>query len=287
LEAIGEDFARLVRGRELRSAFLGLALALLALESLLAAPRSARRTLLAAAFLLLPPPGARAQQGDRLTWNALRVGPSWDPYPGVHREILEFLSGVTSVLSSAESRVLTLRDPELFSAPLVVLAGREAPPALDDDELRRLRDFLSSGGMLWVEDVSGVSASSFDAWVRTTLLQALPDASLRPLPAGHVLFKTFFLARRVGGRARVTPFVEGVERDGRLVVVYSRNDLLGAWAKDPLGRFLFDCAPGGETQRMDARKLTVNILMYALTGNYKEDAVHQPFLLEKLRRGGP
>jgi hypothetical protein len=29
-----------------------------------------------------------------------------------------------------------------------------------------------------------------------------------------------------------------------------------------------------------------NIIMYALTGTYKQDAVHQPFILDKLRRRG-
>jgi hypothetical protein len=71
------------------------------------------------------------------------------------------------------------------------------------------------------------------------------------------------------------------------VAVYTRNDVLGAWAKDPLGHYLYDCAPGGDAQRMAARKLALNIVIYALTGSYKADAVHQPFLLEKMRQGQP
>ena len=37
----------------------------------------------------------------------------------------------------------------------------------------------------------------------------------------------------------------------------------------------------------EARKLTLNIVMYALTGSYKADAVHQPFILQKMRAEEP
>jgi hypothetical protein len=40
--------------------------------------------------------------------------------------------------------------------------------------------------------------------------------------------------------------------------------------------------PGGEPQREMAFRVGVNIVMYALTGNYKADQVHAPALLERL-----
>jgi hypothetical protein len=40
--------------------------------------------------------------------------------------------------------------------------------------------------------------------------------------------------------------------------------------------------PGGERQREMAYRTGVNIVMYALTGNYKADLVHVPALLERL-----
>ena len=39
---------------------------------------------------------------------------------------------------------------------------------------------------------------------------------------------------------------------------------------------------GGEEQREMARRFGVNLVMYALTGNYKTDQVHVPALLERL-----
>ncbi len=40
--------------------------------------------------------------------------------------------------------------------------------------------------------------------------------------------------------------------------------------------------PGGERQREMACRFGVNLVMYALTGNYKADQVHVPAMLERL-----
>ncbi len=250
-----------------------------------------KRALLAAAVFIIAvgttAAPSSAQVGDRFQFAQLRYTGAWNPYPTVHREILGFITNVTSVIVAPETRTLTLKNPELFSTPMLLLSGKQAPPEFDEEEIALLRDYLTSGGFLWIEDASGSSASEFDPWVRATLARVLPDSDLKPLPQRHVLFRTFFLLRRIGGRVLVSGSVEGVDWAGKTVVVYSRNDLLGAWAKDPLGKYLYECVPGGEVQRMEARKLTLNIVMYALTGSYKADAVHQPFILQKMRLGQP
>ncbi|PCI38585.1 MAG: hypothetical protein COB53_04530 [Elusimicrobia bacterium] len=245
-----------------------------------------RLTFLLMSVFLLSAQG-HAQIGDKFVWSQLRIGEEWDPYPGVHSEILKFVVDTTSVLVIPERRVLTISDAKLFGSPFLLLAGKGAPPALDAAAVGRLRDYLTSGGFLWIEDTSGMANGPFDAWVRNTLATVLPDSDLKPLPKDHVLYKTFFLMRRIGGRVMVSGSVEGVDWAGKTVVVYSRNDLLGAWVRDPLGNPVFACVPGGEAQRLEAKKLSLNIVMYALTGSYKADAVHTPFILQKMRSGAP
>ena len=56
----------------------------------------------------------------------------------------------------------------------------------------------------------------------------------------------------------------------------------GAWAVDRNGRFMSTPSPGGELQREMAFRFGINLVMYALTGNYKADQVHIPALLERL-----
>ncbi|MFA6317791.1 MAG: DUF4159 domain-containing protein [Elusimicrobiota bacterium] len=311
LESLEEDLRNALFGRDARPWLLAVAGLLLALEMLLAFPRllgtrpsparASFRTLSGLSALLVLSCGSEAwaapevvsstgsaAYGDRFVWSQLKLGPDWDPYPQAHAEVLELFGRVTSVIVWPERRVLSPEDELLFESPLLILAGAGAPPALTERQLRSLRSFVSGGGMLWLEDVSGAGSSPFDRWVRAAFLPSLlPEAELASLPSDHVLYKTFFFLRAPAGRASVRPSLEGVVWGGRVAVLYSRNDILGAWAKDGLGRHLFSCAPGGEAQRHNTRKLTLNILMYSLTGSYKADAVHQPYLLEKMRLGVP
>ena len=70
--------------------------------------------------------------------------------------------------------------------------------------------------------------------------------------------------------------------DGVSSVVIGAHDWAGAWATDELGQPLLPVMPGSERQREMARRFGVNLVMYALTGNYKTDQVHVPALLERL-----
>ena len=57
-----------------------------------------------------------------------------------------------------------------------------------------------------------------------------------------------------------------------------------AWAVDERGAPLHPLIPGGPRQREMALRGGVNLVRYALTGNYKADQVHMPALLERLGR---
>ncbi len=67
-------------------------------------------------------------------------------------------------------------------------------------------------------------------------------------------------------------------------VVVGGNDWASAWAIDNRGRPLVALVPGGERQREMSLRFGVNLVMYALTGNYKGDQVHVPHILERLSR---
>jgi hypothetical protein len=69
---------------------------------------------------------------------------------------------------------------------------------------------------------------------------------------------------------------------GVATVIIGANDYAGAWAVDETGRPAYAVVPGGEQQREMAFRFGVNLVMYALTGNYKSDQVHVPAILERL-----
>ena len=122
---------------------------------------------------------------------------------------------------------------------------------------------------------------------------------LEPLPADHVLTRTFYLLQDFPGRHVGAPVwveaappdaeqAEGMPfrnlNDGVTPVVIGGNDWAAAWAVDDNGVAMFPVGRGyaGERQREMANRFGVNLVMHVLTGNYKSDQVHVPALLERL-----
>jgi hypothetical protein len=65
-------------------------------------------------------------------------------------------------------------------------------------------------------------------------------------------------------------------------IMITSNDMAGAWAVDSSLRPMFPTVPPDPLQREMSYRAGVNLVMYAMTGNYKADQVHVPALLERL-----
>ncbi len=130
------------------------------------------------------------------------------------------------------------------------------------------------------------------------ILSSLDIPELEPVPRDHVLTKTFYLLRDFPGRfttgqlwvEALPPETDDEEDesrparagDGVSSIMITSNDLAGAWAMRSDGQPMLPLVPGEPRQREFAFRAGVNIVMYALTGNYKADQVHIPALLERL-----
>ena len=66
-------------------------------------------------------------------------------------------------------------------------------------------------------------------------------------------------------------------------VIRGDHDLGGAWARDNLGNWEFEAVPGGPTQRESAIRLGVNVVLYALLLDYKDEQAHVDYLLRRRR----
>ncbi len=129
-----------------------------------------------------------------------------------------------------------------------------------------------------------------------SILSSLDIPELEPVSRDHVLTKTFFLLRDFPGRftsgqlwvealpadTEEDPSRPARAGDGVSSIIITSNDLAGAWATRPDGQSMLPLVPGEPRQRDFAFRAGVNIVMYALTGNYKADQVHIPALLERL-----
>ena len=197
----------------------------------------------------------------------------------------------TSVEAGPPLGIVLGRDDMAFF-PLVywpITSTQRQPNSADIDQIN---DFLAHGGTILFDlrEASG-GAQIFSGGSRGTrdlqrLTQGIAMPPLAPVPVDHVLRKSFYLmedfpGRFVGGTLWLESAGENVN-DGVASVLIGSNDWAGAWAVNELGRPLNAVVPGGPRQREMAYRFGVNLVMYALTGNYKADQVHIPFILERL-----
>lgn len=232
--------------------------------------------------------GAAVQIGQIIIGSGAGAGtsgsaptPGSEPRPTALRRLAWEIDKRTSIDMATEAARIGLADTALFRHPILYLAGDRsfAPPS--DAEVARLRHHLAYGGTLIIDDAEGRVGGGFDESARLLVQRLFPQTPLRPVPSEHVIYKSFYLLSGAPGRVEVARELKAVEQDGRLVVIFAQNDLGGAWARNNLGRYEFEVSPGGEAQREMAYRVGVNLLMYALCLDYKDDQVHVPFILKR------
>jgi hypothetical protein len=210
------------------------------------------------------------------------TGGQWDPRPRATLALMREVRQRTSVETQDERVVVTLEDAALFSYPVLYMTGEQEFPPLTEAGLATLRRYLLFGGLLLIDDARGNKGRDFDASVRRDMDRLFPDRPLKVLAPDHTIFRSFYLIRTVGGVRMVNPYLEGVQIGERTPLLYCQNGLGAAWERDFLGNWVSQCYPGGEAQRLEAFKLGVNAVLYALTVNYKQDLIHIPFIRKKL-----
>lgn len=283
---------------DLRPALLAIAvvlavadlLAALALRGLLGRRGAAACLALLAAFGFAPP--GRAAEADAFAMEAalstrlayVRTGDAAvDAKSKAGLAALSRLLAERSTAALAEPMAVSVEtDPVLFFPLLYwpVTAG-QAPPSAKAAE--KLNDYMRRGGLIVFDAADGAEAAL------PALTAGLAVPPLAPVDEEHVLTRSFYLLKELPGRAAGAPvWVAAADatgtNDGVSPVVVGAADWAGAWAADERGRPLHAVAPGGERQRELAYRFGVNLVMYALTGNYKADQVHLPAIMERLGR---
>ena len=201
-------------------------------------------------------------------------------------DLLREVDDNSSVRPSFEVPTIDPASEALFSWPFVVLSGDRYFEPLPDAAIANLRLYLREGGFIFVDDATALDRSGFDEAVRRDLARVLPGTKLGPVGRDHAVYRSFFLLRGVSGRVLVRRHLEGMWLGDITPVLYSRNDLLGALWRSTGGSYSLDVVPGGRRQRTEAVKLGINVVLFALTGNYKRDVVHVQTLLKRMRRQG-
>ena len=285
--AVQQTLTGVTRERAIGPWLVAAGLALLAIDLLLALRlRGLLRPAVAAALLLVVATPASHAQLPSPPWKAaletrLAYVVSGDAgVDAMARAGLEGLSAYVNARTAAhlgEPSGLTPGTDDLSFYPLLywpVTSGQPLSPAA----VEALNGFMRDGGIIVID-------SRGDSSTLRTAAVGLSIPPLTPLTTEHVLSRAFYLLSEYPGRtAGDTVWVQRQgdrSNDDVSPVVIGSNDWASAWAVDNNGHNLVDL-DGGPRQRTLAYRFGVNLVMYALTGNYKGDQVHVPHILERL-----
>lgn len=181
---------------------------------------------------------------------------------------------------------------ELAFYPLIYWPVRPEATALETEARARVNAHLRTGGIILFDTGAGDPLSRSQGLVDPQreaalrrLLGPLDTPRLIPVTQDHVLSKSFYLLDRYPGRIVGRPLWVSHRSEEGLVspLIVGGGDWAGAWAVDDGQGYLEPNLPQGERQRELAYRFGVNLVMYALTGTYKDDNLHLSTVLRRLR----
>ena len=219
--------------------------------------------------------------------------------------------GLTSLSTTLAARTsLDPGDPigidpakdELAFYPVIywpIVASNPQPP---QKAVEKIAAYMRQGGTVVFDTRDALTArpgaepTPAAAWLRQLLSGGVDVPELEPIPADHVVTKTFYLIDNFIGRyASGQTWIEALpppigdnqrhparSGDGVSPIVLTSNDLAAGWAGDEYGEAIYPLVPGDPRQHEMALRGGINLVMYTLTGNYKADQVHVRDLLERL-----
>ena len=230
--------------------------------------------------------------GDRLTDQLSEAG---------LRSLSQILSERTTI-DPEQPIGVDLESSEIGYFPFLYWPVLAEQGILTAQSVERVNRYLSQGGMILFDTkdagLSGFGVGTANSESLRQLSEMIQIPALEPLSPNHVLSRSFYLIDEYPGRYPGAVWVEagrgdpanpgnlllGNSNDSVTPVVIGGNDWVSAWAMSTEGTPLFPVEPSsvGERTREFAYRFGVNLIMHALTGNYKSDQQHIEVLLKRL-----
>ena len=191
----------------------------------------------------------------------------WGTDPNDVNNLLIWMKAKLGVNFTYEEKRLDQINLQAGNVPVLYRSGHHAF-TFSDDERRRLRQYLLSGGMLILDACCG--RQEFAESARREIKAILPEYSLKPISLDHPVFNCYYPN---AGWVRFTPHslkqdhtlkspgpsgIEGVEIACRMAVVFTPHDLSCGW-----DMHTHTTDDSTYIQSPDALKIGANLIAYA------------------------
>ncbi len=227
--------------------------------------------------LEIPPVAVESDMADAIDRGSLQIAKlqhagGSDDAPAALPNLLRVFQNQLKLPVKVTRQLVSPAEPKLPDFPIVFLHGRREF-TFSDRERTALRKYLENGGFAFGDAIC--ASESFANAFRREFELVLPHAKFRRLPADHPLFSKDFRGhdvRQVRLRSpesrqanepwnasvnRVSPALEALTLDERIVVLLSPNDISCALENSAS----LDCTG---YVREDAANLGVNVILFAL-----------------------
>ena len=203
----------------------------------------------------------------------LQHGGGSDDAPSALVNLLTILGQHTQLRVSTARQLMNIADPTLPDFPVAFMHGRRTF-RLTANQRKSLRSFVENGGVLFADAIC--ANDQFARSFRDEIQTIFPEHRWHRIPPDHLLFTQEYHGQDIRtvtlrdprSRAsaddplavkleKVSPLLEGIEIDGRFVVIFSPYDLSCALENRPS----LECR--GYTTA-DAARIGVNVLLYAM-----------------------
>jgi hypothetical protein len=194
----------------------------------------------------------------RLTYSG---GGDWYANPTSLPNLIKFCNqNIGTNISGVEDVQVGSKD--IFNYPFIHMTGH-GNVVFNASELENLRDYLSSGGFLHIDDNYGM-----DPYIRVEIKKLFPEYELIELPFDHPIFNQKYTFSKglpkIHEHDKKPPQGFGIIKDGRLVLFYTYEcDLGDGWEDQSVHS-------DPEEIRLKALQMGANIIQYVFMGTGKE-----------------
>jgi hypothetical protein len=181
-------------------------------------------------------------------------GGDWYANPTSLPNLIKFCNQNINTKIKTKPGLVEPSSPDLLSYPFVHMTGH-GNVVFSDADVANLRNYLSSGGFLHIDDNYGM-----DEYIRKEIKKMMPNADLVELPASHPIFQKPYAfpsgIPKIHEHDGKRPQAFGIFVEQRLVLLYTFETDLGDGWEDP------EVHHDNVEARLKALKMGANILNY-------------------------